>query len=210
MVAKSQHKQTELEPTEPNVGSNAPPKARGKSTGPKAKGKKQSDAFDRRVNELDLQGFSGPQIGAQLGMSKQGVNYRLKKLNARTIISRSHALEKEIRILDYAQHESIRAWEASKLPAEVVSVEQHGSGARAETKATKRTSTSSGESQHLANVIKVSESRRKLLGIDAASRIALEPSPSVDWTRVDDSTQIDFLDGRITLLEIIRMLGPAK
>ena len=54
----------------------------------KSKGKRHSAAFDRRINELDLQGFSGAEIGAQLGMTRQGVNFRLKNLR---LIKRSIA-----------------------------------------------------------------------------------------------------------------------
>ena len=133
---------------------------------PKAKTPQQSAALDRKVNDLSLRAYSVTEIAAQLGISKAAVSMRLKKLNQQARLDREAHIERELRTLDLVQREALDAWERSKQPAETLTVEEV-SGAE---KTTKRTEGQSGSPAHLANVLKASESRRKLLGLDAPTR----------------------------------------
>ena len=127
---------------------------------------KQSEALDREINRLDLCGYSGAEIAARLGMSRQAVHMRLKKLNARTLLDRTEYVKGELRVLDAAMQEALAAWERSKDAAITTTVETTNDGE----KHTKKTEGQSGNPAHLANAIRISESRRRLLGLDAPTK----------------------------------------
>lgn len=133
---------------------------------PKAKTPKQSEAMDREINALDIRGYSHVEIAERLGITKSAVSHRLKKLNARALADRQDHILKELRTLDTALAESLDAWEKSKQACEVVIVERR----KGSDNVTRRTEGQTGNSAHLANAIKISESRRKLLGLDAPAR----------------------------------------
>lgn len=178
---------------------------------PTARTPAQSAAIDRRINELDLRGHTGVEIAAMLTeegtpLTPQAVNYRLKKLNQSARLARDEHIERELRTLDWAQSQAIIAWEQSKEPAEVLTVEK-GEKFSGGSKETKRTEGQTGDSAHLSNVIKASESRRKLLGLDAPTRTQQEPVPPVDWSLVPDEMQAQFVEGSIGLAEIIKYLA---
>lgn len=107
---------------------------------PKATSKTQSDALDRQINDLSVRGYSLSEIAAEAQITKQAVAARLKKLNAQARVDRDAHIAHEVRTLDLVQRQSLDAWGAEPLPA------------------------------HLANVIKASDARRKLLGLDAPAR----------------------------------------
>lgn len=172
----------------------------------------QSAAIDRRINELDLRGYSGVEIAETLTaegipMTKQAVSARLKKLNEAARLDRDAQIERELRTLDWAQAQAITAWERSKLDAETVVVEEGGRPGGGP-KTTTTTKGQSGDPSHLGNVVRASESRRKLLGLDAPTRTRAEDGPTVDWDRVPEDVQIAFLEGRITLSDVVKRLQP--
>lgn len=105
---------------------------------PKATTKTQSDAIDRQVNDLSVRGRSLSEIAEKLGVTKQAVAARLKKLNAQARADREAHIAHELRTLDVIQRQAFDAWGIEPVPA------------------------------HLANVIRASEARRKLLGLDTA------------------------------------------
>jgi DNA-binding CsgD family transcriptional regulator len=113
---------------------------------PKATNKTQSDAIDRQINDLSVRGRTQTEIAAAVGISQQAVAARLKKLNQRAVADRDAHIAHEVRTLDLVQRQALDAWDAEPLPA------------------------------HLANVIRISESRRKLLGLDAPARAEIEQS----------------------------------
>ena len=137
---------------------------------PKATTPQQSAAIDRRINALDLRGCTQAEIAHELGISQPSIANRLKKLNAHAAHARADHLAHELRTLDWAQREAMDAWDASKADSETVIVEQRGKGEKG--KATKRTEKGTGDAAHLGNVIRISESRRKLLSLDAPTKSA--------------------------------------
>jgi hypothetical protein len=54
--------------------------------------------------------------------------------------------------------------------------------------------------------LRISERRAKLLGIDAPEKRREEPTPPIDWSRVDEAVHVDFLEGRISLADVIKQL----
>jgi DNA-binding MarR family transcriptional regulator len=122
--------------------------------------------MDREINALDIRGYTQAEIAAKLDITQQSVAARLKKLNARALTDRAEHVARELRTLDDTLREALDAWERSKADAVAVTVERRGESERA----TKRTEGQSGNPAHLANAIKASESRRKLLGLDAPGK----------------------------------------
>jgi predicted transcriptional regulator len=133
---------------------------------PKAKSPTQSEALDREISRLDIRGYTHAEIAATLDISRPAVSARIKRINARAITDRQDHIAKELRTLDEALREALDAWEASKQTVEIVTVEKR----KGADKISKRTEGQSGNPAHLANAIRISESRRKLLGLDAAAR----------------------------------------
>jgi DNA-binding MarR family transcriptional regulator len=133
---------------------------------PKARTPKQSEAIDREINMLDLRGYSHTEIAERIGVDRSAVSHRLKRLNARALLDRTEHLTKELRTLDTALQEALDAWERSKEDSEVVTVERRTGKDRV----IKRSEGQSGNPAHLANAIRVSESRRRLLGLDAPTK----------------------------------------
>lgn len=173
----------------------------------------QSAAIDRRINDLDLRGHNGVEIavileGEGIVMTPQAVRARVRKLNAAARLDREAQVERELRTLDFAQAEAIEAWERSKQDAETVAVEEGGKGSKDSPKTTTTTKGQTGDPSHLGNVVRVSESRRKLLGLDAPTRTRNEDGPPIDWDRVPEDVQIAFLEGRIGLADVAKRLQP--
>jgi predicted transcriptional regulator len=135
-----------------------------------AKTPAQSAAIDRQIDALLLRGALQTEIAKTLGISNAAVSQRLKRMRQRHLANRDEALARELLALDYVQREAIEAWETSKAAHETTTVER----ANGRERVAKRTETATGEAAHLANVIKVSESRRKLLGLDAAAKSMLD------------------------------------
>ena len=133
---------------------------------PKAKTSTQSESLDREINALDIRGYSPTEIAKKLDITPRAVQYRLKRLNARALLDRTEHLTKELRTLDTALQEALDAWERSKEDSEVVTVERRTGKDRV----IKRTEGQSGNPAHLANAIRISESRRRLLGLDAPTK----------------------------------------
>lgn len=157
---------------------------------PRATNPHHSAAIDRRINDLELRGHTMTDIAAMLSaegvpMSKQAVSARIKRLNAAARADRDAQVARELRTLDYVQREAMDAWERSLQDAETVTTEAGGAAlvvdlrsadAPAESpaalptaggKVTSRVEGQSGNASHLANILRASESRRKLLGLDA-------------------------------------------
>jgi DNA-binding CsgD family transcriptional regulator len=130
---------------------------------PKAKTPQQSEAMDREINALDIRGYSHAEIAERLGISRPSVSARIKKLNARAHTDREAHIARELRTIEEALREALDAWEASKADAVVVTAERRGDVERI----TRRTEGQTGNPAHLANAIRLGESRRKLLGLDA-------------------------------------------
>jgi citrate synthase len=107
---------------------------------PKATTKSQSTAIDRQINDLSLRGHTLTDIAAAVGVTKQAVAARLKKLNAQARLDREAHLAHEVRTLNLVQQNSLEAWDHDPAPA------------------------------HMTNILRASESRRKLLGLDAPAR----------------------------------------
>jgi citrate synthase len=107
---------------------------------PKATTKPQSTAIDRQINDLSLRGHTLTDIAAAVGVTKQAVAARLKKLNAQARLDREAHLAHEVRTLNLVQQHSLEAWDHDPAPA------------------------------HMTNLLRASESRRKLLGLDAPAR----------------------------------------
>lgn len=115
---------------------------------------------------LDLRGYSHAEIAERIGVDRSAVSHRIKKLNARARLDREEHIARELRTLDTALQEALDAWNRSKEDNEVVTVE----GRDGKNRITKRTEGQSGNPAHLGNVVRISESRRKLLGLDAPVR----------------------------------------
>jgi DNA-binding CsgD family transcriptional regulator len=130
---------------------------------PKAKTPQQSEAMDREINALDIRGYSHAEIAERLGISRPSVSARIKKLNARAHTDREAHIARELRTIEEALREALDAWEASKADSVVVTAERRGDVERI----TRRTEGQTGNPAHLANAIRLGESRRKLLGLDA-------------------------------------------
>jgi DNA-binding CsgD family transcriptional regulator len=107
---------------------------------PKTTTKAESDALDRQINDLSVRGATQSEIAAQVGISQQAVAARVKKLNAQVRVDREAHIAHELRTLNLVQRQSLDAFDAEPLPA------------------------------HVANVLKASDARRKLLGLDAPAR----------------------------------------
>lgn len=133
---------------------------------PKAKSPTQSEALDREISRLDIRGYTHAEIAAQLGISRPSVSARLKKINARAVTERQEHIARERRTLDTALQEALDAWERSKEDAEVVTVERRKGG----DKVIKRTEGRAGDAAFLQAIVRTSESRRKLLGLDAPAK----------------------------------------
>ncbi|MBK8772197.1 MAG: hypothetical protein IPM06_17485 [Rhizobiales bacterium] len=134
-------------------------------------------AFDRLINAMDLRGLSGTEIAAQLlqthgiTMSPQAVRSRIRKMNAATHQAREDKIAHEERLLTWAISEAMDAWESSKRVQETTITERRDSGeGGASLKASVRKETTSGEATHLGNLIRASERRSKLLGLDAPAK----------------------------------------
>lgn len=173
----------------------------------------QSAALDRRINELDLRGHSSTEIVAVLAgegivLTPRAVQIRLKKLNEAARLDRDAQIERELRTLDYVQAQAVEAWEQSKLPG-VTSRREWGTGPEGGIRKVQRTTEyQTGDPSHLGNVVKASESRRKLLGLDAPAKVRQEESPPIDWERVPEDVQIAFLEGKISLADVVKRLQP--
>ena len=160
---------------------------------PKATTPHQSEAIDRELNALDIRGYTVAEIATKLDMSVRAVQYRLKKLNARAIADRAEHIAREVRTLENAIRESLDAWERSKADAVVITAEKHGKGE----KVTRRTETQVALAAHMTNIIRASESRRKLLGLDAATKgVGLTITP--DQLAAMSDEDVEALYARLT------------
>lgn len=133
---------------------------------PKARTPTQSEAVDREISRLDIRGYSHAEIAATLDMTRSAVSHRLKKINARALADRADHIAKELRTLDDAMREAVDAWKRSQTDAIITVVEKRKGGDRI----SKRTESTVGDAAFLALIPRISESRRKLLGLDAATK----------------------------------------
>lgn len=184
---------------------------------PVAKNKRHSEYLNRLIASYELRGHSGEEIARRLKadhgitMSARQVQARIKKMNAAMQTERADKIAREERRINHLFAEALDAWEASKKAQETTITEKRdGGGDGAAIKASVRKESSSGEAAHLANAMRASESLRKLLGLDAPTRNQEEPLPPVDWSQVPDAIQIQFLDGELTLAQVIAYVAANK
>jgi len=117
---------------------------------PVAKSAHQSEAIDRQINDWDLAGLTSVEIAARLAalappivMTDRAVRARIARLNQRAVIDREAMIQHELRVLSFAERKTVEALDQVDADAVAPAV---------------------------TALRGVSESRRKLLGLDAPAK----------------------------------------
>jgi hypothetical protein len=139
------------------------------------------EATERRLKALQLRmaGASYRAIGSQLGVSEKTAHQDVQR-ELKAIAEQSAEEAQAVRTLDL-----------ERLDAMTIAI---WGQVRA------------GNLGAIDRALRISERRAKLLGIDAPEKRREEPTPPVDWSRVDEAVQVDFLEGRISLADVIKQL----
>jgi len=117
---------------------------------PVARSESHSRAINRLISDLDIQGYTSIEIAEILAeqynirLSPRAIQLRLRKLNAAVSHDREEYIRREERLLNWVIHELMMHWE--QTPPE------------------------RRQSKTLAAIVQASESRRRLLGLDAPFR----------------------------------------
>ena len=140
-------------------------------------------AAERRLKALELRkaGASYRAIGAQLGVSHQQAYEDIQR--ELTAIAKQSTEEATL----------LRTLDLERLDAMMLAIWQQ---------------VRQGNQGAIDRALRISERRAKLLGLDAPERRREDPTPPVDWTRVADDVQVAFLEGRISLADVIKQLQP--
>src|SRR5262245_24381236 len=125
-----------------------------------------------RVAELFLKGWNQEDIGRELGISQPQVAGDLKKVGEAwcqsAIRDFDAARDQELAGVQRLEREAWAAWERSQQPSQTAVVDGQAGAQRA-----KRTvKHQHGDSRFLDIVLRCSEARRQLLGLDAPAKIA--------------------------------------
>ena len=117
---------------------------------PIATSPQQSAAIDRLLNDMDLRGLTSVEIAQELAqrdppivMTDSAVRKRIQKLNKATRAKRDAQIVQELRSLAWVQQEAMDAWHEKP------------------------------DAAYLDKVLRASESRRKLIGLDAPAKSEL-------------------------------------
>lgn len=144
---------------------------------------KAEAAAERRLKALELRKAGAPYraIASQLGVSlKQAYDDVTQELEVLAEKSQAEAAH-------------VRTLELERLDAMTMAIWQQ---------------VRQGNQGAIDRALRVMERRAKLLGIDAPEKRREEPTPPIDWTRVPDEIQVAFLEGQITLADVVKHLQP--
>jgi hypothetical protein len=162
-----------------------------------AKTPTQSRAIDRVVTDLNIRGRTARQISEallidhEIVIGRRGVQARIERMNKSAEVDRTQECAREISVIDWTQNEAMDAWIRSQQPHEISLAEQNassgslpkGKGGQAGAQPAERTKTSIrregqvGDPAFLNVVVKCSERRARLRGLDAPASISF---PGVD------------------------------
>jgi len=137
-----------------------------KKRGPK-RSKEQREFDLQTVVELYVKGLPQYKIAAEIGVSQQQISHDLKEIHKRwrdnTTLSLDDYKQKELQKLDRIETEYWNAWEESKAAQKKM---MQRTGGPQEIKEM-RQEDSAGDPRYLEGVLKCSDRRSKLLGLDA-------------------------------------------
>jgi DNA-binding CsgD family transcriptional regulator len=134
-----------------------------------------------RAMELAVQGWSQPQIAADLGISQAAVSKLLKRIEGRLLRELAETVQRQkarqtLR-LDYLYAEATRAWNASKADATRRRQRQtHGGAGAGATVAELVVENQHGDPRYLDEARKALADQRKLWGLDAPQKVDLRAS----------------------------------
>jgi hypothetical protein len=125
-----------------------------------------------QVTELYLQGFVQTAIAEKLGISQSTVCFDLKAVHKgwreSAIRDFDAARDLELKKLERIEREAWAAWERSQKPIQSATVNGDGAGPPNR----KAMRSQHGDARFLAIILKCSEERRAMLGLDAPLKIA--------------------------------------
>ena len=155
----------------------------------------------QRVADLYLQGWTQDAISRELGISQPQVAGDLKKINQAwrqsAIRDFDAARDVELARIQRMEREAWAAWERSQQPSQTAVVDGQAGAQRA-----KRTvKHQHGDARFLDIVLRCSEARRQLLGLDAPTKIAPTTPDGQPLTREQRDIMIQAI--------ITERLGPA-
>jgi DNA-binding CsgD family transcriptional regulator len=165
-----------------------------------------------RAMELAVQGWSQPQIAADLGISQAAVSKLLKRIEGRLLRELAETVQRQkarqtLR-LDYIFAEAARAWHASKADTTRRRQRQtHGGAGAGATVAELVVENQHGDPRYLDEARKALADQRKLWGLDAPQKVDLRASrdPYDDMTedalRAELARQKQLLAATPTVIE---------
>ena len=160
-----------------------------------AKTPTQSRAIDRVVTDLNIRGRTARQISEallidhEIVIGRRGVQARIERMNKLAQVDRDQEVFRELSVIDWTQNQAMDAWDRSQQPREISLAKQnasspgHPKGDQIGVLPTERTKTSIrregqvGDPSFLNVVVKCSERRARLRGLDAPASVSF---PGVD------------------------------
>ena len=156
----------------------------------------------QQVASLYLMGWYQTDIAAEVGISQQQVSHDLKAIRAAWHTSMlqdfTAAQAQELERISLVERAAWVSWEKSKQEREIT-VQEKNNG---KTKVSRRLEGQTGDPRYLELVLKCSERRCTLLGLDAARKF------TINWDTVTD-TQLEQLARGEPVASVLAQPAPA-